>query len=140
MNSINNKSFVARTFTLSFIFIPFEDSTRCHRFSHQSHRQVERSQCTSQDRHLGSKYKRMKRKYLANNFTTQEHKVLLSHAPSIAICCSTKTKVGADERKKTKKERKKFLYSLDVEITRCTFTVVCFCDGIGRCTSSLDIE
>ena len=82
LNSISNKSFVARTFIISFIFIPFEDSTRCHRFSHQSHRQVERSQCTSQDRHLGSKYKRMKRKYLANNFTTQEHKVRLSHAPS----------------------------------------------------------
>ena len=64
------------------IYIPFEDSTRCHRFSHQSHRQVERPQCTAQDRHLGSKYKRMKRKYLANNFTTQEHKVRLSHAPS----------------------------------------------------------
>ena len=81
LNSISNKSFVARTFIISFIFIPFEDSTRCHRFSHQSHRQVERSQCTSQDRHLGSKYKRAKRKYLANNFTTQEHKARLSHAP-----------------------------------------------------------
>ena len=110
MNSTSNKSFVARTFIISFIFIPFEGSTHCHRFFHQSHRQVERSQCTAQDRHLGSKYKRVKRKYLANNFTTQEHKVLLSHAPSIAICCSTKTKVGADERKNTNKEIEVFVF------------------------------
>ena len=140
MNSTSNKSFVARTFIISFIFIPFEGSTHCHRFFHQSHRQVERSQCTAQDRHLGSKYRRMKRKYLANNFTPQKHKVRLSHAFALAICCSTKTKVCADERKKTKEEGKKFLYSLDVKITRFTFTVVCFCNGIGRCTSSLDIE
>ena len=107
MNSISNKSFVAR----SFIFIPFEDSTRCHRFSHQSHRQVERSQCTAQDRHLGSKWERWRENIWP---IISQHKntkfVFLMHRPFIAICCSTKTKVCADERKNTKKEIKVFVF------------------------------